>query len=341
MPKLIKIVAIGLALTSLTVEAQSPAAPPKPPDLTLVPPEARPLYLDARPEDLTKLQNEAREFARQITGSMKTTPTEGDLAEARKTNIVRSGTAIADAAIAADRDAVLKALGISSTKQGNLYIFVSKSMPENLLRSYAKEVMWAGGQLVVRGIPANQTLGEYVREHATSLFRKKGAAVVMSIDPRLFDAYEIDVVPTIVYSEWDEERALCEVQAEVTIESTDLTYNRCGKAPSTSFWKVSGSVSLAWALAEFESQGAPGVKAFRAAMAKGPAAIDTSKDQRPYSGDWDAEPSVEEALQRKAQAEAMVGSNPGLRTYETELGTAVGPKVLTPMEPPAKPSPKK
>ncbi len=329
MLKFIALVLTGLLLPSGLVFAQSSTAPSKPPDLTLVPQEARPLYLDASPEDLTKIQNDARELARQITSSMKVTPTKSDLETAAKSMpILRSGTAIANQALAADRDAVLKALGIDLNKAGSLYVFVSKSMPESLLRSYMKEGMWAGAQLVVRGIPDHQDIGEYLKEQVLTLVQNKGAGAVLTIDPRLFDAYDIDIVPTIVYSEWNELTGLCLEQAPVPMADSNLTYTRCGKAPPNSYWKVSGAVNIAWALTEFEGKGASNVKAFKSAMARGPSKSSDGKVQVPYEGNWAAEASVEETNLLRAQANAIVGNNPGLRVIETSRGPAVGAKIL-------------
>lgn len=320
---------IGLWLTSTMVSAQAPTSPAKPPDLTLVPQEARPLYLDANSDDLTKIQNEARELARQITSTMKVTPTKADIEEAKATSVLRTGTAIANQALAADRDAVLSSMGINLSKMGTLYVFVSKSMPENLLRSYMKEGMWAGAQLVVRGIPDDQTIGEYLKEQVASLVQNKGAGAMYTIDPRLFDAYDIDVVPTIVFSEWNESTGLCLEQTSVSITDTALNYTRCGKAPPSSYWKVSGAVNIGWALTEFEARGALNVKQFKTSMARGPNKIADGKVQALYDGDWATEASVEETNLLRNQANAFVKANPGLRVFETSKGPAVGPTVLT------------
>lgn len=309
--------------------AQESNPPPKPPDMTLVPQESRPLYSNVRPEDLTKAQNEARELAQQITSTMRVTSTPAELETARGSIAVRSGYAIANKALAADRDAVLKALGVDLQKSGSLYVFVSKSMPENLLRSYMKEGMWAGAQLVVRGIPENQDIGTYIREQVSNLVQNKGAGAVLSIDPRLFDAYAIDVVPTIVYSEWNESSSLCATQTTIPLSDSNLVYTRCDQAPASAYWKVSGAVNIAWALSEFESNGAINVKAFKAAMSKGPNKSYDGRDQVPYDGDWSKEAGIEETNMLRAQAAAIVGANPNLKIFETSRGPAVGPSVLT------------
>ena len=324
------LVLIVLLQLSWMAVAQPAIAPPKPPDLTLVPQDARPLYLDASSNDLTKIQNEARELARQITSTMRVTPSKTELELAAKSNpVLRSGTAIANEALAADRDAVLKALGLDLTKTGSLYVFVSKSMPESLLRSYMKEGMWAGAQLVVRGIPENQDIGEYIKEQVASLVQNKGAGAVLTIDPRLFDAYAVDLVPTIVYSEWNETIGLCLDQTSVSISDTQLTYARCGQAPPNAYWKVSGAVNIAWALSEFEANGATNVKAFKTAMNRGPSKSSDGKVQVPYAGNWATEAGIEETNLLRAQANSIVGANPGLRIIETTRGPAVGPSVLT------------
>lgn len=57
---------------------------------------------------------------------------------------------IADEAMELDRKAVLDFLGLDPTSETGLFVFVSWSMPLEMLRSYAVEAMWSGATLVFK-----------------------------------------------------------------------------------------------------------------------------------------------------------------------------------------------
>ena len=223
-----------------------------------------------------------------------------------------------------DREEILKFLGVDSTGKRRLYFFVSWSMPIEMLKSYALEAMWSGGVLVFRGIPEGMTLGTYVRQQATALLRDKGASATLELDPRLFDLYHIDSVPTIVYSEaGDPENQ----QACVQPKNPNGVIARCVEADPSKYWMVKGAVTTDWALREFIANGAKGAEEFHAALASS-GKIKPQKDEKDfgikgYEGDWDAEPTPSELMAQKLAEEQ------GEFAYKLSNGkTVYGPKGM-------------
>lgn len=102
----------------------------------------------------------------------------------------------------------------------NLYVFMSFSLPDELLISLSKELEKTGGIFVVRGLPYNS-----FKEFARKLYglRKKGLNAPVQINPKLFKKYDIQNVPAFVAIDED------------------------------SFDKISGNVSLAFALKKMET----------------------------------------------------------------------------------------
>jgi type-F conjugative transfer system pilin assembly protein TrbC len=117
---------------------------------------------------------------------------------------------------------------IINDPQSPLYIFVSFSMSDTTWLSLSKEAEGIGGILVLRGLPENSFKQLAVKMHN---LRKQGLRATVQIDPRLFVKYNIDKVPCFVTTE--EER----------------------------FDKLSGNVSLAFALDKMETQTAKQLRA--------------------------------------------------------------------------------
>lgn len=106
--------------------------------------------------------------------------------------------------------------------ESNLLVFVSFSMPEKSLKQLAKQVKEKDGVLVLRGLHNNsykQTL-----QKIYSITKEAQGGFV--IDPRLFEEFEVETVPTFVKKQKD-----------------------------NTFDKVSGDVSLQYAINFLEDAG--------------------------------------------------------------------------------------
>lgn len=104
----------------------------------------------------------------------------------------------------------------------NIKIFVSLSMPMSLWQQYSEELIKVGGVFVLNGLPENsfQALAKTMLN-----LKKNGVKATLILDPIAFRKYQINSVPTIV------------------IEEENV------------FDKISGSVSLAYALEKFSHDG--------------------------------------------------------------------------------------
>ncbi len=196
---------------------------------------------------------------------------------------------IADSAIMSERKKVLEFLGIDPEGDATLYYFVSWSMPLEVLRSYAIEAMWSGGTLVFKGVPPGKDFGKFIIEDLKQLVYGKGAAANISLDPRLFDAYEVSSVPAIVFTT---ERATMQCQGirPVTVKTgeTTATYDTCPPLDPSKYYKVSGAVTTSYALDLFIENGMKKAEPFRRALARGFAEGQApAKAQVPYAGKWD------------------------------------------------------
>jgi len=237
-----------------------------------------------------ELANQVREASqRAITGSTEPGSRVARLAQESKRRV----DSIANEALQADRNQVLRLLGIDPEAPGGLFYFLSFSMPLDLLRAYVSEAMWTGGTVVFRGIPRGRTMGQFVKEDLQSLVYGKGASANISIDPRLFDAYGVKAVPAIVYTT-DRSNILCESNL------------KCAERNGDTFFKVSGAVTSDYALRTMISAGATGASAHLKALAKGYRSGQApGKFIRPFQGDWKTVVTPEEVLlakQRRAEA---------------------------------------
>jgi len=139
-------------------------------------------------------------------------------------------------------DEFRKQLELRSTER--LYIFISLAMPENLLREYQLDAAITGAELVLRGAPKGMNLQD-LQTKLIDIFGRTGVQAPINIDPRLFDAYSVSLVPTIVFAE---------------SESLDLPCFdavKCQELDYKQYEAIQGGVSLKFALEEFERRGAP------------------------------------------------------------------------------------
>lgn len=188
---------------------------------------------------------------------------------------------------AAIRDGVLDFLGIVP-KDGHLIIFVSTSMGPEMIQAYLKEAVWSGAALMVRGIPDGMTLGQWVKGHATNFVKDKGPTASYSIDPGLFDQYGIDTVPTIV---WDESgRGLTEAcdtveRTKKSGEDSTQVVATCDELPEGLYYKISGAITVDYALEQFSEAGAKKAGQ-RLDVLRKYVNNRGQKEQEPFKGDW-------------------------------------------------------
>lgn len=261
----------------------------------------RALTLDNVGGGLTPEQRkQAEETARLISSSAQSSLQDKkaqEIAAAAQT-MARRVDDIADRTLAEDREKVLKFLGINPNGDSALYYFVSFEMPIEVLRSYVVEAMWAGGTLVFRGVPPDRDFKDFLTKDLQSLVYGKGASASLSIDPRLFDAYQVTAVPTIVYTE-DRRNLQCRGMnpKEFDYQKSTHTYDTCPPVPDDKYWKMSGAVTSDYALREFISHGAKRAQPFHDALAKGLAmGMAAPKGQQPFSGEWKPAVTPEELM---------------------------------------------
>lgn len=84
---------------------------------------------------------------------------------------------------------------VSMEKSSPLYVFMSFSLQDSLWVGISKELEKIGGSFILRGLPQNS-----FKELAGRIIemQEKGVSVPIQIHPKLFQEYEIDLVPSIV-----------------------------------------------------------------------------------------------------------------------------------------------
>lgn len=267
----------------------------------------------------------AREIARQ-GAAVKPDQTSIDTA----TPATKQARTVVNEALLKEREAVMRLMGLDPTAKGKLYIMISSSMSDSLIQAYAREAMWAGAILVVRGIPPGMTLKEYMRTRIYEWVRNKGATAMVDLDPRPFSLYQVKHAPTIVYTEVEEEDliGLCEPAPE---DWGGASFNKCGQVDPSLYWKVEGGVTLAWALNKMVENGATGAKRYLDALSKAGFSSRTS-EQKPFVGNWAEAPTPQELKDMNDRLGLQ-----GLEAYSTPQGiTAIGPRgiPMTPSPPP-------
>ncbi len=187
-------------------------------------------------------------------------------------------------------------IGLGHDPRKQLFVAVSASMPEALIRAYAREAMWYGGRLVVRGIPAGMTVREWVEQYGRPIVENKTPSASIEINPVIFDTYDVNVVPTII---WDES----EDSASQGCDGFDgdgrhtslrkginelVEVRTCLPKSDDLYFKVAGGVTVDWALEEFSDAGALYAQE-RAEQGRRYLSGNTSKEQALYDGNWEDE----------------------------------------------------
>lgn len=167
---------------------------------------------------------------------------------------------------------VLLGDGTDPNGAGTLYIFVSRSMPPSLLRAYAIDAFYLGAQLVVKGLRKGDTLKEYVADAMEQFNSLDGQSLAaMDINPNLFDMFDIQLVPSVV---WTGRVGLNDVGSgcpnvpdgtplEPLIlegpQDTMIQLDRptCAKLPDNTYIKLTGALTLPYVLDRFQEAGLP------------------------------------------------------------------------------------
>ena len=319
-------VAIGLALTpAWAQEASSPVAAS---DSLAMPYVPYGNLKNASSADIARATEVGKSVVQDLMSAYEKRKDDPTLEQTMRQVKTRADQ-IADETIAANRDKVLDFLGIDPQSQNALYYFVSWSMPIEMLRSYAIEAMWDGGTLVFKGVPPGRTFGQFLGEDMSKLTYGKGASANASIDPRLFDAYKVTTVPTIVLTTY-RTNLQCEGETPTQFEyrGQSLSYDTCPPLDEAKYAKVSGAVTSSYALQLFSDDGWTQAKPFLKALSQGYALGKVpQKEQQPFSGQWE---DVISPSERMAIAEAA-------KTVQTPAGSlAQSPAGITvPNMPPA------
>lgn len=294
------------------------AAEPKPEqNLEYLPELVHPIMDSGQSESMKARMREAQDIVSKMNLRPEMTPEM--LQQGREMG--ERGRELVNAALAEKRKKILTSMGMPEENQQRLYYFVSWSMPLEMLRSYALDAMWAGGTLVLRGFPKDMTLSDFATKELPKIVGYKGATASVSLDPRLFDAYKVDIVPATVYSEANEFE-LCSQEIQKTSETGDVFWAGCAPLDESKYWKMTGAVTSDFALNAFIKDGAEDAKMHLDMLAKG--GHPTSGQTRsPFEGDWDSLPSPEVLATMKESLAA------GEELYMTPYGAAVGPAGST------------
>jgi conjugal transfer pilus assembly protein TrbC len=129
---------------------------------------------------------------------------------------------------------------------GPLFIaFASTSMPPEALRQLALDVTRAGGIVVFRGFPENN--GRLFGQRLAKALRREDATENIGIDPRLFRAFHVEMVPTYV----------------VTSSEVDLCDGLSCVSEVPAHDRMTGNVTADYALRTFAGGGGPSSAAAR------------------------------------------------------------------------------
>lgn len=108
----------------------------------------------------------------------------------------------------------------AKTKQNNLIVFVSFSMPNELLLDYQNQIRVFGGRMVIRGLVDGS-----FKKTIAKLKLPDNKSLIVDINPKLFEQYQVTQVPAIVIND------------------------------NNSFDKFTGSVSIDYALEQSKEHG--------------------------------------------------------------------------------------
>ena len=161
-------------------------------------------------------------------------------------------------------------------------------MPESLIRGYALDAARAGGELVLRGVEPGMTLRDFTMERLLKVLRPGGMTAPIQIDPRLFDTYDIETVPTIVLAKEDPMGVCQTAKRQIgEINGQKLEYQGCPKGDPEDYWKAEGSVTALYALEQFSKRGASNAEVYINAL-KGEGAESAQELAGIASAQWES-----------------------------------------------------
>lgn len=120
----------------------------------------------------------------------------------------------------------------------SLYIFISFSMPDAMIKQYLREGLQYKGRVVIRGL-IDGSMAKTTTKLASLIEEDEKDRIGIAIDPRAFEAFDIKTVPAIAISEFP--LARCEKEdCVMKVGKFDIIY---------------GSVSVKYALEQFAGRG--------------------------------------------------------------------------------------
>ena len=165
--------------------------------------------------------------------------------------------------------------GIKVNDAPQLYYFISFSMPTRLIEAYLADATWNGGIIVLRGVdPKDKSLSKFLKNKIIPMVSYTGGHARIYIDPNKFEEYQVQGVPSIVLSKYNETNGC---------QFLDKS-QKCKAAPSRDYWKIEGDVSSYYALSAFSDAGAKQAKIFLDRMTHQPYA-NHSAQEKPISTD--------------------------------------------------------
>lgn len=149
-----------------------------------------------------------------------------------------------------DTQDMTAASAMERARMPQILTFVSSSMPPASVRAAAEQARAAGGVLVLRGLVNNsiRATADWMVEVFGDKVGENGAIV----DPRLFAAFGVDVVPTVVVA--SDGPVMCEADPD------------CPALPA--YDRVLGDVTLQYALELVQGSNGPGASVARAGLAR-------------------------------------------------------------------------
>jgi len=260
-------------------------------------------------------------------------------AEVESWGIVEDGVSNMNSVVMPEGEWPLDGVGVPepAERSYNMYIMISSSMPEGLIRSYAFDAIQTGAKLVVRGINPDENVAQAVTRWQQMALREDGAAPPFNIDPRPFNAFQVDTVPTIVLSK-EPVHKLCSatkkmfsISHETAGGLGELPYQTCEPAPEGSYYKISGNVSVPWALKTMASvDDVPELqKTAKAWFSVMPDRYGTTPDTFGWSSALSEEQysatADKEAVKRHLQR--IKDKFPNLKMYEVDGKIGLGPQI--------------
>ncbi len=165
-----------------------------------------------------------------------------------------------------------------------LYYFVSFSMSVDLIKAYILDAIWTGGRVVFYGATKGMDVGDFVQQRILPLINYEGAQAEITIDPNAFEKYEVEVVPTIVFSLQEDDDEVCDLLVEPKPDARpdEVQDFTCKPLSEALYWKISGNISTAFAFEKMKEADAP-VDLVMYWLAKRGDAMGSV--QRPYEGE--------------------------------------------------------